>query len=182
MMDLIEQNRRICKGVREKGRFLLQKMRSRRIICVWKRMYIAFWNRQQSNDATPYWRDANGAIVCKGDNYVIEECGDDCPIRLGTQGITFAKLIEYDKAIEAYEQALRIAPDFVNAWNNMAAFYGLTGKYERARAAYKKAYEPGHSANALYGLALANRDCGNKEEALRCCEDYRAKFPDEAIN
>ena len=61
--------------------------------------------------------------------------------------------IEHDEALECYNKALEIDPDYISAWNNKGyPLYGLD-RYEAAIECYDTALEidPG------FGLAINNR-------------------------
>jgi tetratricopeptide (TPR) repeat protein len=51
----------------------------------------------------------------------------------------FIKLKEYQKAIDACKKAIKIKPDFHEAYYNMGDAYNGLGKYQKAIKAYKKA-------------------------------------------
>ncbi len=46
---------------------------------------------------------------------------------------------EYEEAIAAYDQALKLKPDYHHAWNNRGIALGNLGRYEEAIAAYDQA-------------------------------------------
>lgn len=54
-------------------------------------------------------------------------------------GLAYGKLKQYDKAIAAYQEAVRIDPDDARAWNNLGVFYKELKQYDKAIAAYQEA-------------------------------------------
>ncbi len=58
-----------------------------------------------------------------------------------SRGCAFDKSNMYREAIEAYEQSLRIKPDFIEAYVNLGVDYYRFGKYEAAIDMYKRAVQ-----------------------------------------
>ncbi len=54
-------------------------------------------------------------------------------------GFAYAKAGQSTKAIEAYQQALRINPEHADAWNNLGNAYGMDGQSANAIEAYQQA-------------------------------------------
>jgi tetratricopeptide (TPR) repeat protein len=50
-------------------------------------------------------------------------------------------LDRHDEAIEAYDKALEIDPDYATAWHNKGTALKALGKNHEANKAYKKAKE-----------------------------------------
>lgn len=63
---------------------------------------------------------------------------------------------QYQKAIPAYEAALRLSPNYGVAWNNLGTAYQRVGRYRKAILAYEVAtrLEP-QSASAWFNLGAA---------------------------
>lgn len=57
------------------------------------------------------------------------------------KGVTLSRLGKYDEALEAYDQALRIDPDYPNAWNNKGVVLSRLGKYPEALEAFDRALQ-----------------------------------------
>ncbi|AEF95692.1 tetratricopeptide repeat protein [Methanotorris igneus] len=78
---------------------------------------------------------------------------------------------KYLEAIECYDKALEIEPDFVEAWNNKGlALYEL-GRYSEAIKCYDKALEiDPNFAVAWYNKGLALKAIGKYQEARKCFE------------
>ncbi|MCQ2512435.1 MAG: tetratricopeptide repeat protein, partial [Lachnospiraceae bacterium] len=121
------------------------------------------------------WRDKEGKIRCLGDACPVE-CDDSCPIWLNTQGLSMLSIQQPKKAIEIYEKALAIAPDFVDAWNNLGTSYGINDEHEKAFGCFKKAYNMVGRATSLSGMAVSQNKLGREITALQLCDEYDKKF------
>lgn len=129
----------------------------------------------------PVWRNVNGQIACPGD-VCAAECDDTCPIYLNTQCLMLKRIGETEKALELYKKALEIAPDFYDAYNNMAGIYGGQGRYQEAYECFRKAHELNPvRPNPVYGLALCCRDLNRPEECIKWCEEYRRRATDNRL-
>ncbi len=118
------------------------------------------------------WRDNDGKIYCPGDACP-QKCDDSCPIWCQTMALTMMKMGEGSKAIEEFRKALTIAPDFKDAWVNMAAVYGSMNNHLEANKAYKAAYAIDKKyTNALFGLIISCKNLGQFEEALKYCDEF----------
>ena len=128
--------------------------------------------KKKKDDDKVVWRNVNGQIVCPGDACP-KDCDDMCPIYLNTQCAMLMQIGESDKALELYKKALEIAPDFYDAYNNMAGIYGGQGQYQEAYNCFMKAHELNKiRPNPVYGLALCCRDLGRTAECIKWCEEY----------
>jgi Flp pilus assembly protein TadD len=54
-------------------------------------------------------------------------------------------ILEYDEAIDAFDKAIEINPEYAGAWNNKGVALKLIGRTKESDAAYAKAKEPGYS-------------------------------------
>jgi tetratricopeptide (TPR) repeat protein len=74
----------------------------------------------------------------------------------------------YDKAIDECKKALKIKPDFPEAYNNLGYIYYETGKYSFAINEYKKAIElkPDY-ISAHNNLGIAYKKVGLLEKAKK---------------
>lgn len=101
------------------------------------------------------------------------------------QGQEFAKKQSWHLAIQAYQQAVRLDPKFLDAWNNLGHAYRKTKDYDKALEAYKRALElkPDY-ANAHEYLGRTHLAMGNKDAAMREYEVLKrldAKMADELL-
>jgi len=83
---------------------------------------ISIWK-----DKTSFW------------SYVIEKEPERFPMAYYNLGNTFAYKGQYDKAIELYQKALRLNPDYAEAHYNLATQYLKTGQVDKATDHYKAA-------------------------------------------
>ncbi len=119
------------------------------------------------------WRNAHGVIACPGDSCP-QKCDDTCPIYLNTQAAILMSISQGEKAIPLYKTALKIAPDFYDAWNNLGAIYGQKGEYQTAYDHYVKAHECNpQKPNPVFGLMLTSRDLRRYEECIKWCDIYK---------
>jgi hypothetical protein len=120
----------------------------------------------------PAWRDKNGKIFCPGDQCK-QECDDRCPIFLNTRGLQFLSIGKPWPAIANFKQAIELAPDFADAYNNMGAAHGSMNQHQEAYESYKKALTLKMPyPNALYGMIVAEKNLGKYQEALSHCDMY----------
>lgn len=124
-------------------------------------------------DTSVVWRDKNGRISCPGD-HCPQNCDENCPIWCQTMAITMMNMGENAKAIEELRKAVTLAPDYKDAWVNMAAIYGSINNHLEANKAYKAAYAIDKKyKNALYGLIVSCKNLGQFAEALKYCDEFQ---------
>lgn len=83
-------------------------------------------------------------------------------------GEAYDKLREYDKAIQEFQKALSLNPNYVYALNNLGNIYGKMENYEKSAEYFRKALAlKADYAPANYNLARALYSMGKKEEALK---------------
>ena len=86
-------------------------------------------------------------------------------------GYSYFEMREYDKAIEAYEQALRLIPNYDSALNNMGWVYYSKGEYSQALVYFKRALDVDEwSPITWFNLALVYLAQEEYEDAY---ESYR---------
>ena len=59
------------------------------------------------------------------------------------RGWDYAEQGDYENAIEAYDEAIRLNPQYAKAYNNRGIAYGLLGQQEQADRDFAKAKELG---------------------------------------
>ena len=131
-------------------------------------------NDMEVNKSSVVWRNTQGKIVCSGDDCP-QECDDTCPIWLNTKGLKLSQINQFEKAVESFKKALEIAPDFIDAQNNMGTSYGMAGQHKEAYEAFLAAHKMNPKyPKALSGLIIAEKHLGMKAEALKHCDEYDA--------
>ena len=96
-------------------------------------------------------------------------------------GVTLKEQGKLEEAIEAYNKALAIKPDYAEAYNNMGIALQEQGKLEEAIEAYNKALaiKPDY-AEAYYNMGIALKEQGKLEEAIEAYNKALAIKPDYA--
>jgi tetratricopeptide (TPR) repeat protein len=84
------------------------------------------------------------------------------------RGVAYKLKGQYDRALQDYEQAIRLNPSNANAYNNRGIIYRIKGEYGRAIADYDEAIwlKNGDFPAAYYNRALAYADKGEYEQSL----------------
>ncbi|MGB2938541.1 MAG: tetratricopeptide repeat protein, partial [Phycisphaerae bacterium] len=87
----------------------------------------------------------------------------------------------HELAVEAYQAAIRLKPDFAEAYGGLGAVYIPMCRPAEAVEAFKTAIrlKPDY-AEAYYGLGAAYLGLGKRAEALRACEALQRLDPAEA--
>ena len=104
-------------------------------------------------------------------NYVIEQEPGKTFFAYNNRGIAYSDRGQYDKAIEDYNKAIAMNPDYFRAYNNRGVVFSRTGLYERAIEDFSKAID----LNPKFDDARSNRGVaydktGQFEKAM---EDFR---------
>lgn len=96
---------------------------------------------------------------------------NDCPTYHKTNGDMALCRDDYKSAIKNYNKAIRMAPDFAEAWNNIGNAYGMSGDYERAINAFDKAisFDPKYG-RALFGKVVTLKNLKRYKEAIDLCD------------
>lgn len=97
-------------------------------------------------------------------------------------GRVYKNLGQFDKAIAAHEQALKIDPNCYRAWNNLGIVHFSRNHYEEAERCYQKALsiEPQYAfAIASLGALYINRN--RPEKAIEVSEQAIALVPTMAV-
>lgn len=79
------------------------------------------------------------------------------PIHFLSVGEALGKLGNFDKAEEAFKNALQIDPSFVDAWYNMGVMFETAGMAEKAEDCYEKGCAIKETATARNNLANTQR-------------------------
>lgn len=83
--------------------------------------------------------------------------------RFYQQGVEYSRRQQWEQAIRAYLQAVRLDPGFVEAWTNLGYAYRKVRDYARSVEAYQRAlrlrpdYAPAHDYLARTYLAMGDR-------------------------
>ncbi len=98
-------------------------------------------------------------------------------------GISFHRLGEADDAIRVLRDAVRIQPDLTDAWEELGRLYLAAGEWRSASEALRvvageEALEERRRAEALFGLAVAERARGALGAGLEAVEGALALAPD----
>jgi len=88
---------------------------------------------------------------------------------------------EYDKAIECYQKAIEIDPDYGGAYKGMGTAYFYKENYEKAIECYQKAVDiDPEDAGAYNNMGLAYSNKGNDDKAIECYQKAIEIDPDYA--
>lgn len=100
-------------------------------------------------------------------------------MRWNNLGIASIDQLQYADALAAFNQALKLRPDYPDGWINIALTNLEWEKYSEAREPLQKALElsPGN-ARALYYMGLVERRSGNCDAEVADFEQVVAQFPD----
>ncbi len=86
----------------------------------------------------------------------------------------------YDKAIQTFEEMLRLYPDEYIALNGLGVVYANLEEDEKALAFYEKSYAIQRDNLNLTNVSSALQSLGRYEEARRICEEYLSGVSDNA--
>jgi tetratricopeptide (TPR) repeat protein len=85
-----------------------------------------------------YFKDPESAIVSI--ERAVKEC-PDYPLAYNQLGYAYSKLEEFEKAEEALDNYIRLAPDQGNPYDSKGDYFLATKQYDAAYDSYMKAYE-----------------------------------------
>lgn len=101
-------------------------------------------------------------------------------------GQSLQALRRWDPAIGAYEIALKLQPDFLDAWNNLGICRQLRGQFPQAAAAYRQALSlDAANAGVMANLGTVLREMGELAEAvglLRAAADLEPAVASHTVN
>jgi type IV pilus assembly protein PilF len=84
-------------------------------------------------------------------------------------GVAYLSLKEYQKAKAQLEEAIRLVPTFVAAYNSLGKTYEGLGQYDKARSAYEKALELNPEyVDAYLNLGKLLYRNGERQKAIKC--------------
>jgi tetratricopeptide (TPR) repeat protein len=95
---------------------------------------VLHWRRGDTEKATQFLQTALQAAITMEDKWFEAEC-------LNAMALVYSDLGRVDDAIEAYQQAIQLAPDQIFPWNNLGNLYIKLGRNEDALAAFHRAIE-----------------------------------------
>jgi len=104
--------------------------------------------------------------------------GDAAADRLMAKGIEAMSDQDFDEALAAFDELVRLAPDFAEGWNRRATLHYLTGNLSASLADIDRTLklEPRHFG-ALSGRGLVYLALGKEEPALAAFEAALAVHP-----
>lgn len=130
-----------------------------------------------------YWRNAEGKIECPDSSCPMEICSNSCPIYQVSRAAKYIMAQQSKKALSIFKTVVKVAPDYYEAWNNMAAIYACDGCYSEAYNCYQKAHDiDKKKIPPLLGLALTSRDLGRYQECLKWCDVYDSVCSDHRLD
>jgi tetratricopeptide (TPR) repeat protein len=115
-----------------------------------------------------------------GENPATGQDDKDNPewMRWNNLGIAFLDQQQYDDSINAFQQVVRLRPDYVDGQTNLGLTYIEWEKYSDARPHLEKALQlsPGN-ARALYYMALVERREGHSDQELADLKKVVEQYP-----
>ncbi|MEE9255109.1 MAG: tetratricopeptide repeat protein [Pseudomonadales bacterium] len=93
----------------------------------------------------------------------------DLAATYANRGVIRARRRHYERALDDYDDALRLNPLLLNAWINRGNVLVRMKRYDEAQKDYDKAVEmsDGQSALVFYNRGIAHEKQGNKARARR---------------
>jgi tetratricopeptide (TPR) repeat protein len=115
-----------------------------------------------------------------GDNPAMGPLATDNPewMRWNNAGIGYLDQLQYEDSLRAFEQVIRLRPDYKDGYINLGITYIEWEKYNEARAPLEKALtlRP-DDARALYYMALVERRQRHSEAEVADLEKVVAQYP-----
>lgn len=95
-------------------------------------------------------------------------------------GKIYTRTKEYNRAIDAYQNAIALNPDLSDAIFNLGFIYASTGMYQEAERFFARVVRlrPTYLDKALFNLALVQEKLGKKQESLANLKKAIAFRPD----
>ncbi len=144
--------------------FLLQKLSARRAVWVMTAIVILMvpitWGRLTAfTHPLLLWDDAARLIENKDAIPGVERIYHN-------RGLNFSRLKMYPQALQDYNKALSVYPEYAYAYNDRGALYFATGEYKKALADFSKALELDKKYSKPYlGLAKTYEALGDQDAA-----------------
>lgn len=124
---------------------------------------------------------ARSRSVNLGENAPTAALASDNPdwMRWNNLGIGYLDELQYEDAQQAFEEVVRLRPDYKDGYVNLALNLIEWEKYEEARAPLEKALalQPG-DARALYYMALVERRQRHSEAEIANLKEVVAQYPE----
>jgi Flp pilus assembly protein TadD len=99
-------------------------------------------------------------------------------MRWNNLGIAYLDQLQYADAMHAFEQVVKLRPDYADAYTNIAETYIEWEKYSDARAGLEKALQLSpNNGRALYYLALVERREGHRDEEVADLQRVVEQYP-----
>ena len=108
-----------------------------------------------------YWRDSvtllSRAVAITDRNW----------LAMNNLGASYGKLGQHQRAIGYCREALRIKPDFAEAWTSLGVSYDALGQYQQAIGYYREALRiKPDFAEAWYNLGISDGKLGRYQQAI----------------
>ncbi|MGZ3359550.1 MAG: tetratricopeptide repeat protein, partial [Xanthobacteraceae bacterium] len=92
-------------------------------------------------------------VIISGCSAVIQ-AAQDTPARLATafnnRGVAYKYKGEYERALDDYDHAILLNPDFANAYNNRGVIHRIKGEYDLAIRDYNQSISLDRTIPATY--------------------------------
>jgi Tfp pilus assembly protein PilF len=115
-----------------------------------------------------------------GDNQTSPPLATDNPdwMRWNNLGIGYIDQLQYEDAMQAFQQVVRLRPDYKDGYVNLGVNYIEWEKYGEARAPLEKALALNpQDARALYYLALVERRQRHSESEIADLKEVVSQYP-----
>ena len=102
------------------------------------------------------------------------------PIYLSNYGLLLHKQLKFEQALGVYQQAVKIQPDYAEAWFNLGVTYSELQDYAAAEKAYKKAISfKKNYIKAMFNLVGVQEMQGKTDDAKTTLDQIQAISPDD---
>ena len=99
-------------------------------------------------------------------------------MRWNNLGIAYLDQLQYADSMHAFEQVVKLRPDYADGHTNIGLTYIEWEKYSEARASLEKALELSpNNGRALYYLALVERRGGHRDEEVADLQRVVEQYP-----